>query len=175
MVRKVAAAEIRAAGGLQKWATKAAHASPMPEVPIPQKEKAHASPAAEQKTECMAAKGRKPSDLILGYSTERMNGLETRYAGRLEEMKRAGRLITWKFEEIKLRMADSTFYTPDFFIMLPDGTVGFHETKGFWRDDARAKIKIAAELYPMFFFMGVQWDTKAKEWIFERFRNVDTI
>lgn len=26
-----------------------------------------------------------------------------------------------------------------------------HEVKGFWRDDARAKIKIAADLYPFRF------------------------
>ena len=30
-----------------------------------------------------------------------------------------------------------------------------HEVKGFWRDDARAKIKIAADLYP-FRFIAVQ-------------------
>jgi hypothetical protein len=27
-----------------------------------------------------------------------------------------------------------------------------HEVKGFWRDDARAKIKIAADAYPFRFF-----------------------
>ncbi len=168
MTQAVHVREVLEAGGLQKWISKNADKTPA---------KNHATPCSVKKNtgqsqgHLPAAKGRKPADLLLGYDVDRMNGLEARYAGRLEAMKRAGKLILWKFEEIKLRMADGTFYTPDFFIMLPDGSVGFHETKGFWRDDARAKIKIAAELYPMFFFVAVQWDAKAKEWKFERFRN----
>ncbi len=166
MTQAVHVRDILAAGGLHEWQKKAAQA------PARQPHSAaYPGPVMKSPAKVPAAKGRKPSDLILGYDADRMNGLEARYAGRLEAMKRAGKLVCWKFEEIKLRMADGTFYTPDFFIMLPDGSVGFHETKGFWRDDARAKIKIAAELYPMFFFVAVQWDAKAKEWKFERFRN----
>lgn len=164
MTQAVHVRDILAAGGLQKWAAEEG------KKPRQGHETRKANMAQSVSAKVPAAKGRKPADLLLGYDVDRMNGLEARYAGRLEAMKRAGKLILWKFEEIKLRMADGTFYTPDFFIMLPDGSVGFHETKGFWRDDARAKIKIAAELYPMFFFVAVQWDTKAKEWKFERFR-----
>ena len=165
MTYSTPAREIQEAGGLQKWMAKAVQA------PARKPHLEYPGPVMKSPEKIPAAKGRKPSDLLLGYDVDRMNGLEAGYAGRLDAMKRAGKLILWKFEEIKLRMADGTFYTPDFFIMLPDGSVGFHETKGFWRDDARAKIKIAAELYPMFFFVAVQWDAKAKEWKFERFRN----
>lgn len=84
-----------------------------------------------------------------------MNKLEERYAAELEIKRRAGLIEWFKFEGIKLRLADNTFLTPDFFVMLPDGMLQVHETKGFWEDDARVKIKVAAELYP-FQFIGVR-------------------
>ena len=60
--------------------------------------------------------------------------------------------MAWfKFEGVKLRLADNIFYTPDFAVMLADGVLEMHEVKGFWQDDARAKIKIAADLYPIRF------------------------
>ena len=58
--------------------------------------------------------------------------------------------MAWfKFEGFKLRLADNTFYTPDFAVMLVNGALEMHEVKGFWQDDARVKIKSAADLYPM--------------------------
>ena len=47
------------------------------------------------------------------------------------------------------RFAQNTSYTPDFNVVVADGTLGMHEVTGFWTDDGRAKIKIAADLYPM--------------------------
>lgn len=35
--------------------------------------------------------------------------------------------------------------------MLADGALEAHEVKGHWQDDAWAKIKIAADLYPLRF------------------------
>ena len=60
-------------------------------------------------------------------------------------------MAEFKFEGIKLRLADNTFYTPDFAVMLADGAPEMHEVKGFWQDDARANIKIAADMYPLRF------------------------
>jgi hypothetical protein len=160
MTETVSTQEIREAGGLQKW------------LALEMRKESGKTTKHEDLQDLgsiPAAKSRKAADLLRGYDSARMNRLEARYAERLETMKRIGEVVCWKFEEIKLRMAAYTFYTPDFFIMLPDGSVGFHETKGFWRDDARVKIKIAAELYPMFFFVAVQWDAKAKDWEFKRF------
>ena len=74
------------------------------------------------------------------------------------------------FEGIKLRLADNTFYTPDFAVMSADGVMECHEVKGFWQDDARAKIKVAADLYP-FRFVAIK--AKAKKdgggWALEEF------
>lgn len=86
-----------------------------------------------------------------------MNKTETAYRGQLELMQRAGEIVWFKFEGLKFRLADKTFYTPDFAVMKADGQIELHEVKGYWEDDARAKIKIAAELYP-FRFIAIQRD-----------------
>ena len=66
----------------------------------------------------------------------------------------AGEIAWYKFEGIKFRLADNTFYTPDYAVMLADGTMEIHEVKGYWEDDARVKIKVAAETYPFRFIAG---------------------
>lgn len=83
--------------------------------------------------------------------TGQMNNTEAQYAEFLERRKWAGEVAWYKFEGVKLRLADNTFYTPDFAVMLATGEFQLHEVKGHWQDDARAKIKIAADLYPFDF------------------------
>jgi hypothetical protein len=99
-----------------------------------------------------------------------MNKTEAAYAATLDQRRTAGEVAWFKFEGIKLRLADNTFYTPDFFVMLADGALEAHEVKGYWQDDARAKIKIAADLYPLRF---IAIRAKAKKegggWITEEF------
>jgi len=80
-----------------------------------------------------------------------MNKTETAYAAHLALLKHAGDVEWYRFEGIKLRLADNTFYTPDFAVMVKGGQLECHEVKGFWQDDARAKIKVAAEMYPLRF------------------------
>jgi hypothetical protein len=63
----------------------------------------------------------------------------------------AGEIAWYRFEGLKLRLADNTFYTPDYAVMLANGQLEIHEVKGFWTDDARVKIKVAAEQYPFVF------------------------
>ena len=70
-------------------------------------------------------------------------------------------MILWfRFEGIKLRLADNTFYTPDFAVMRADGQLECHEVKGFWQDDARVKIKVAADQYPFRFIAVTVRDKK---------------
>jgi len=91
-----------------------------------------------------------------------MNKLERDYSVFLEKSRLAGHIARWDYEPEKLRLADATFYTPDFRVIYPDGTIEFHETKGFIRDDAMVKIKVAAEQHPYKFLMirrkGGAWD-----------------
>jgi hypothetical protein len=88
-----------------------------------------------------------------------MNKTEAGYGQQLELLKRAGEVLWYRFEGIKLRLADNTFYTPDFAVMLTNGQMELHEVKGYWEDDARVKIKVAADLYP-FRFVGIKVKTK---------------
>ena len=100
------------------------------------------------------------SVLALGrLKTGAMNKTEAAYAQHLEAKKAAGEVAWYKFEAVKLRLADNTFYTPDFAVMLPDGQMEMREVKGFWADDARVKIKVAADIYP-FKFIAVRAKSK---------------
>ena len=79
---------------------------------------------------------------------------KTEQAYELEVLKPAmqdGSISWYRFEGVKLRLADNTFYTPDYCVMRSDGTMEMHEVKGFWQDDARVKIKVAADMYPLKF------------------------
>lgn len=84
-----------------------------------------------------------------------MNKTEAAYDKHLALMQHAGEIQWRKFEGLKLRLADNTFFTPDFAVMAADGVMECHEVKGFWLEDARAKIKIAADMYP-FRFIAVR-------------------
>lgn len=81
-----------------------------------------------------------------------MNKTEAAYDAHLAGLQMTGQILWRKFEGIKLRLADNTFYTPDFFVMDADRGLVVHEVKGFMTDDAAVKIKVAAELYPIFRF-----------------------
>lgn len=108
----------------------------------------------------MQATARQRGMLALGrLKTGQKNKTEAAYEAHLESLKHIGILAWFKFEGVKLRLADNTFYTPDFAVMLSSGQMEMHEVKGFWQDDARAKIKIAADLYP-FRFVAVKAKSK---------------
>jgi hypothetical protein len=90
--------------------------------------------------------------LALGrLPTGAMNKTEAAYANHLNQLQIAGEVLWHKFEGVKLRLADNTFYTPDFAVLTRDCVLELHEIKGFWEDDARVKIKVAASLYPFRF------------------------
>lgn len=148
----VTAAEIQRAGGLAKWQQQQAakgqrdHSS-HPRKPIP-------------------AQARTPHPGRT-YRTEGMNQTEARYADHLAMLEREGKVVGWDYEGFKLRLADKTFYTPDFLVILADGRIELHEVKGHWEDDARVKIKVAAAQKPWFTFVAVKWVKGG--WEYERF------
>lgn len=86
-----------------------------------------------------------------------MNKLERRFRdGVLEPAFVRGAIMSYWREPIKLRLAGRTWYTPDWLVSLPTGEHGIPpapeivEVKGFMRDDAAVKLKVAANLYPAF-------------------------
>jgi hypothetical protein len=60
------------------------------------------------------------------------------------------------FEAIKFRLANGAWYTPDFYVVYHDGSFGADEVKGFRREAAMVRIKVAAERYPDFHFRLVE-------------------
>jgi hypothetical protein len=108
-------------------------------------------PPTEDQEQRIVAKGEIPK--------RDKNKTESAYGNYLEALKHAGAVLWYEFEGIKLRLADNTYYTPDYAVIAADGVMEMHEVKGFWRDDARVKIKVAADIYP-FRFMAIK---KAKD------------
>lgn len=84
-----------------------------------------------------------------------MNKLEAAYAQHLEFRKQAGEIEWWAFEPMRVRLADNTFYRPDFGV-LRDGRLEFHETKGWMREAARVRLNVAAEHLPFSFYLVKQ-------------------
>lgn len=97
------------------------------------------------------------------------NKTEAAYEAHLTTLKAAGEILDFRFEGVKLRLADNTFFTPDFLVFDADGTVELHDTKGttkkanskgekvakpWCEDDAKLKLKLVAELYPFRVFIA---------------------
>jgi hypothetical protein len=103
--------------------------------------------------------GAPPPVLVPVPAIERpkMNRTEQRMAQRLEVAVKLGLVVRFGFELVTLRLADRVRYTPDFFVVYPDG-LGFVEVKGgFIRDDARIKLQVAARMYPELRFTLAQY------------------
>ena len=100
----------------------------------------------------------------------RMNRLEQRFLTEIvEPWEASGDVKYWHFEAVNLRLADKTWWKPDFWVVLANGKQLAAEVKGHWEDDARVKIKLAAEIYPWLHIQAWMWDRKAKEWNREDF------
>jgi hypothetical protein len=97
-----------------------------------------------------------------------MNRTEAAYEQLLKSRLMAGDIQWYRFEGMKLRLANNTFYTPDFFVMAADGLLEAHEVKGHWTDDARVKIKVAASQYP-FRFLAIKRGRDVSGWVIEEF------
>lgn len=92
-----------------------------------------------------------------------MNKLEQRYADILERQFQQGTIKGFGFQRYTFRLADDTRFTPDFHVVTLDDVLEFHETKGFMRDDAHVKLKVAAEMFPHPFKL-VKYD-KTNGWV----------
>lgn len=105
----------------------------------------------------LAGGGKKPGrpryDVVpMRGGKRQMNPTEKAYSLTLAARKQAGDLLWWAFEPIRLRLADGTFYKPDFVLLDLDG-IEIHEVKGFMREAARVRLNVAAELYPFAFYL----------------------
>lgn len=103
---------------------------------------------------------------VKGYSAHHtnvdgMNKTERRF--RDEVTPHVGAI---RHEPLKFRLAGRTWYAPDFVFWVSQGTTPVCvEIKGFMRDDAAVKLKVAAESYPEFRWLLVRackggWDVR---------------
>lgn len=106
--------------------------------------KANGSGSALHAKDIMKVKARPRED--------RLNKTERNYAGYLQKKLMAGEIYDWKHEPFNLRLADRTFYKPDFVVVTLEGFIQIDEVKGRWMDDALVKIKVAAREFPWFTF-----------------------
>lgn len=98
----------------------------------------------------------------------KMNKTEQRYSLLLQDLVQRKIVAHWGFEALKLKLADRTFYTPDFMVLLCDGGIEFHEVKATWKaahqDDSRVKIKVAAQDHQWARFTSYEMNTSHREW-----------
>ena len=96
-----------------------------------------------------------------------MNATEARFAAELQTRQSVGEIVWFAFECVTFRLADKTTYTPDFLVLYATlelwaiDVKGTTKTKGgkykpFSEEDARIKIKLAAELFPLRFGVAYQ-------------------
>ena len=78
-----------------------------------------------------------------------MNKTESRYANLLYARKLAREIIDYRFESVKLRLAEEKCWlTLDFAVWFPDGTVELIDVKGGpTQDKTIIKLKVAADRY----------------------------
>lgn len=99
-----------------------------------------------------------------GYKRGVMNKTEEEYAEILEQNRLAGEIQAWHFESVRLVLAPKLTYTPDFMVVNKDSEIEMHEVKGFWRDDAKVKVKLANDKFPFVFKICMK---EKKSWVIE--------
>lgn len=83
--------------------------------------------------------------------TGEQNKTEAAFDQYLSVLLHTGEIAWYKFEGIKLMLAKNTSITVDFAVMEASGALVMYDVKGakaIVTDDAHAKMKIAAEMYP---------------------------
>jgi hypothetical protein len=107
-----------------------------------------------------------PSRPTVPTPDDGMNKTERAYSRRLDDLQRDGRIRRWWREPAALILAGKTRYKPDFLVELSDGRLLFVEVKGFMREDAAIKIKIAAATLPCFAFYLVYRERQS--WVYRQ-------
>jgi len=93
-----------------------------------------------------------------------MNKTEKRMDYELDLLKRAGKIRWYGFETHKLKLAKKTWFNIDFWIEWADGTTEARDVKGSgpMEEDARIKIKVAAEKFRQYRF--TIWRAMKNDW-----------
>ena len=90
--------------------------------------------------------------------TGERNKTEQAYEDLLQDQKSSGEVLWYSFDSVKLRLANNTFLSVDFFVLTKDYRLQAVDVKGSMAiitDDAKVKMKIAAEKFPWEFFYAI--------------------
>lgn len=94
------------------------------------------------------ANGGKREDLNNQYFR---SSWEANYARYLNWLVERGEIAEWKFEPDTFEFTEikrgNRFYTPDFKITNKDGSIEYHEVKGYMSEDSRIKLKRMAKYF----------------------------
>lgn len=104
--------------------------------------------------------------------TGTMNQTESAYEHHLRKRQLVGEIAWYRFEGLTLRLAERCSYTPDFVVMCADGQIELHEVKGsraIFHDDARVKVRVAAEQFPFRLIAVYPRDRVFSGWDIEEF------
>ena len=115
------------------------------------------------------ADGQKKMQALGRLKQGQMNKTEARYAQRLELLRGSGAVLWWKFEAIKLKLASDCTITVDFAVLTCSGVLEMHDVKGakgVFFDDAKVKMRVAAEMFP-FIFKVAYPIPKSEDWNIE--------
>lgn len=85
-----------------------------------------------------------------------MNKTEARYADMLEIQRIAGDVLWYGFEFLKFRLGDGAWFTPDFIVIFASGEIHAVEVKGFLREAAGVRFRVAADKYPWLTWVMVE-------------------
>lgn len=97
-----------------------------------------------------------------------LNKTERAFAAYLQERQAAGAILWWKAHPFNVRLAESTFYRPDFLVLNAAMELVIYEVKGSYTSDkGQMKIKLCVEALPV--FKMVKASRKNGIWNFEEF------
>lgn len=79
-----------------------------------------------------------------------MNPLERDFERHLQMLLATDQIAWYGFDVIKLRLADNTFLSVDFFVMQTSGELHAIDVKGgLIEEDARVKMRVVASAFPI--------------------------
>ena len=100
-----------------------------------------------------------------------MNKTETRFSVYLEYKRLQREILWWRFDAVKLRLAASTFISVDFAVLQANGElhmIDVKPAKHLIEEDAKSKMKIAADIFPLrFFYAFANSRTRTDDWTIE--------
>jgi hypothetical protein len=91
-----------------------------------------------------------------------MNATERRYyEQRIRPREITREVLWWAFEPWGLRLGEKCSYSPDFVLLVADGSIECHEVKAGWRSSngqvgqeaSRVRLRAAASRFPFLIFV----------------------